>query len=200
MLMVHTGAVADGEAALRPLREWGPPLADMVAQMPYTAAQQMVEASMGTDMRGYEEGGYVPNLSDSFIDAVIAGAEASPVAAAGSHDMAALMLSRMGGAIDRVPDEAMAFSRKDAAYFWDCIATWKGADGDEGWMGWSHGVATKLKQDSAPTSYINLSIDDDVKFLEAAYGPEKFARLVELKNTWDPQNLLRFNKNIPPSV
>jgi hypothetical protein len=31
------------------------------------------------------------------------------------------------------------------------------------------------------------------------YGAHKFDRLVALKDTWDPDNLLRHNKNIPPS-
>lgn len=199
VMMVCTGEMAKAEETLRPLREWGPPLADMVAPMPYTAAQQMVEAGMAHDVRGYEEGGYIASLSDGFIDAVVAGAQSSPVAAAAKPDSGAIMLSRMGGAIDRVPDDAMAFSRKDAAYFWDCIAMWQDAEDDEGWMSWAHGLAGTLKKDSATTSYINLSSADDVQFLQAAYGPEKFARLVELKNTWDPGNHLRFNKNIPPS-
>jgi FAD/FMN-containing dehydrogenase len=199
LLMVYAGDVGDGEVALAPLREWGSPLADMVAPMPYTAAQQMLENATPTEMRSYEKGGYVPVLSDGFIDAVVAGIERSPVPSAGRPDMPIIALSRMGGAIERVPEAAMAFSRKGAAYFWDVITVWKDAQEDETWIGWPRAVAATLGKDSATTSYINLSSDDDTRFLRAAYGPDKYARLVELKNRWDPDNLLRFNKNIPPS-
>jgi hypothetical protein len=35
--------------------------------------------------------------------------------------------------------------------------------------------------------------------VRAGYGAEKYARLVELKDEWDPENLFRVNQNIKPS-
>ena len=35
--------------------------------------------------------------------------------------------------------------------------------------------------------------------VRAAYAPEDWERLVELKDRYDPENLFRFNRNIPPS-
>jgi FAD/FMN-containing dehydrogenase len=34
--------------------------------------------------------------------------------------------------------------------------------------------------------------------VQAAVGPEKYARLVEIKRQWDPDNLFRLNQNISP--
>ena len=34
----------------------------------------------------------------------------------------------------------------------------------------------------------------------AIYGEEKYQRLVEIKNKYDPQNLFRLNQNIKPTV
>jgi FAD/FMN-containing dehydrogenase len=33
----------------------------------------------------------------------------------------------------------------------------------------------------------------------ASYPPATWERLVELKNEWDPLNLFRLNRNVPPS-
>ena len=35
--------------------------------------------------------------------------------------------------------------------------------------------------------------------VQVAFGPEKYARMVELKDRYDPHNLFRLNQNIPPS-
>jgi FAD/FMN-containing dehydrogenase len=35
--------------------------------------------------------------------------------------------------------------------------------------------------------------------VRAAYSPEDWERLVALKDRYDPDNLFRFNRNIPPS-
>jgi FAD/FMN-containing dehydrogenase len=36
--------------------------------------------------------------------------------------------------------------------------------------------------------------------VKAAYGPEKFAKLQDLKGAWDPTNLFCHNQNIPPAT
>jgi FAD/FMN-containing dehydrogenase len=35
--------------------------------------------------------------------------------------------------------------------------------------------------------------------VRAGYGAEKYAKLVALKDKWDPDNLFRVNQNIKPS-
>lgn len=46
-----------------------------------------------------------------------------------------------------------------------------------------------------------LSPDEarDTEGVRAAYGPERYARLAEVKRRWDPANLFRFNHNILPA-
>ena len=42
--LCHAGAVDEAEAELRPLREFGPPVMDLVAPMPYPAVNTMLDA------------------------------------------------------------------------------------------------------------------------------------------------------------
>ena len=46
-------------------------------------------------------------------------------------------------------------------------------------------------------SYVNQLGDTSDQLVRAAYGPN-YARLVEIKRKYDPNNVLRLNQNIKP--
>ena len=49
-------------------------------------------------------------------------------------------------------------------------------------------------------AYVNYETDGEAEQVKAAYSPEKYERLVALKNKYDPTNLFRLNQNIKPTV
>ena len=51
---------------------------------------------------------------------------------------------------------------------------------------------------SAGGVYVNFLGQEGAERVLAAYGPEKFERLVALKRKYDPTNCFRVNQNIPP--
>jgi FAD/FMN-containing dehydrogenase len=49
-------------------------------------------------------------------------------------------------------------------------------------------------------TYLNFEPEDDEDRVRAGYSADKYARLVEIKDAWDPDNLFRENLNIRPSA
>ena len=54
-----------------------------------------------------------------------------------------------------------------------------------------------MRPHTTGAAYLNFTADDDR--VRGAYGEEKYARLVELKDRYDPDNVFRLNQNIKPS-
>ncbi len=67
-IMVWSGDLAEGERRLAPLRTFGPPIADMVQAMPYTAAQQMLDAAVPYGRHNYWKSGFLRELHDDAAD------------------------------------------------------------------------------------------------------------------------------------
>ena len=67
-------------------------------------------------------------------------------------------------------------------------------------IAYTRAIASAMKPWTTGRAYLNFIGDEGSGRVEAAFGPEKFARLQALKDEWDPTNLFRHNQNIPPSA
>lgn len=95
------------------------------------------------------------------------------------------------------PDEATAFSHRDARYLFHPISVWTDPADDGRWIAANRAFAAAMRPYSTGASYLNFTPEPDR--VRDAYGDEKYARLVALKDIYDPTNLFRLNQNIPPS-
>ena len=82
--LLYAGPPAEGERVLRPLREFRPPLVDLVQPMPYAAAQCMADDFFPAGLRHYWKSSYLRSLGDDAINTLVTRFETVP--AANDHD------------------------------------------------------------------------------------------------------------------
>jgi FAD/FMN-containing dehydrogenase len=191
----YVGPPEEGAEALKPLREALPdPVLDMVQPMPYTALQQMMDAGNPHGIREYFKVDYLAELPDEAIDIVVEQGEQLPA------PFGQLILGPMGGAVGHTDSGARALTIPEAPWAYFCLSMWMDPDEDERNRAWAKGFAKAMQAFGVGKALPNfIEPDEGVARLRASYGEDKYERLVELKNKWDPDNLFRLNQNIEPA-
>ena len=187
----YVGDVEAGAEAFAPLKALEPEV-DLIQPMPYTAFQAILDPSAPAGQRNYWRGEYMTELSDAAIDTFIENAPKPLV-----PPFSQMLFFRMGGAVSAVADDATAFSHRDAEYLFHPIAVWQDPAMDEQVIGASRAFCDAMRPFTTGAAYLNFTTDADR--VRSAFGEEKYARLVELKDRYDPDNIFRLNQNIQPS-
>jgi FAD/FMN-containing dehydrogenase len=189
----HIGPVPEGERALAPLREFGPPAAGLLAPMPYAELQRLFDPMMAEPRPFYLRSHLTGPLEAGLADALAGHAAGAPA------PLSAVLVAPLGGAIARVPAGDSAVAHRDAAYCLQICSAWESADDDpRPHREW----ADRLWQLTRPWSVgndVNHQVDDSPEGVLACYGEENLARLAELKARWDPGNVFSLNLNVPPA-
>jgi FAD/FMN-containing dehydrogenase len=194
VILLYVGDPAAGAGAAQAIKDLGPAV-DLIGPMPYTAFQASLDgfAPYG-GARFYARGEYLPALSDGAIAEFLAHA---PDLAARSHPVSQMIIFRIGQGVAAVPDEATAFSHRGASYLFHPITAWADPADDTRMIAATREFAAAMRPFSTGASYLNFTHEPDR--VRDAYGDGKYARLVALKDTYDPANLFRLNQNIKPS-
>jgi hypothetical protein len=136
--------------------------------------------------------GFLPSLPDEVVDAGVQALERVP---AGTD--CGITLWSCGRAYSAVPEEATAFSGRDAAFWYSAEALWDDASQDEACRVWARETMDAVMPYTSQGRYVNDV--SDVGEARSVYGDEKYERLVALKRAWDPDNVFRLNQNIRPT-
>jgi FAD/FMN-containing dehydrogenase len=189
---IYVGDVNAGEHAVRPIKDLAPEV-DLIQPMPYTAFQAIVDATAPPGMRSYWRGEYMHELTDDAIE-VFAGR--APELVAAGFPLTQALFFRIGQAVKAVPEEGTAFSHRDAEYMLHPICVWSDPADDDRMIAGSRAFCDAMRPFTTGAAYLNFSAEDRVR---EAFGVAKYARLVALKDRYDPDNLFRLNQNIVPS-
>jgi FAD/FMN-containing dehydrogenase len=179
-----SGDLAEGERVLAPLRSDHPPVLDLVAPMPYVALQSMLDGTAPHGWRFYDRLHYLREVSDGFIDTLLAGFERAPT------PQAHVMTAWMGGAIDHVAPGETAFGHRSAR-----ALTWIiGCSGDEP-VGVVADWVCRVWEDTAPfaTGGVYVNALNAERSVRDAYTGDIWDRLVAVKRRYDPEGVFSGN-------
>jgi FAD/FMN-containing dehydrogenase len=194
VVICYAGDVEEGEEAIRPLREFGPPALDMVQPMPYVALQGLLEPGNPKGMSNYWSADFLAELPDEAVDVLVSKAT-RPVS-----PMTQIILMPGGGALSRVDDDATAFGQRNAPFNIHYLSMWPDPADAEANIAYTRDIAGAMKRWTTGRAYLNFLGDEGIGRVEAAFGTAKYRRLQALKDKWDPANLFRHNQNIPPTA
>ena len=192
LVAMYVGDPGAGAKVMQPLKDLRPAV-DLIQPMPYTAFQAIIDPMAPKGLRNYWRGEYLNSLSDDAIDTYVR--HASELTKAGGP-LSQAIIFRIGQAVSAVPDEATAFSHRDAEYLFHPITVWQQPEHDERLIAATRAFCEAMSPYSTGGAYLNFTPENRVR---DAYGAVKYERLVAVKGRYDPQNLFRLNQNVKPA-
>ena len=156
-----------------------------------STAQRSSDLTLAKGSRTAILGGYLADCSDAVLDAFVEHVEHVP-------GDSSISVTAMGGAINRVPDDATAFTGRAHPFDVAPDTAWSDPALDAANMDWTKQAMAIVGPDLLPGRYINELSEAGPEVTRASYGDEKLERLRALKRTWDPTNVFRLNHNIAP--
>lgn len=191
VLPAWMGKKEDAEKNLAPLRSFGTPLADMVAEIPYLQLQSILDAAAPTGIRRYWKSGYFLNITDELLDIVLRHVATRP------SPLSPVLFYHIHGAATKVDSSVTAFAHRQDQWDSDIISQWTDPADDEKNISWTKNFWKEIEPLTKGVYVNHLDGDDNIR-VRTAYG-ENYARLQQVKQKYDPDNFFRMNNNIPPA-
>ena len=196
IIVCYNGTIEEGEKILRPLREFGAPLEDLIDPMAYTTLQSMLDDDAPPGIRNYIKTNFMKAIDDDAAVILVERFKSAP------SRYTVVNLFQLGGAVSRVGKEDTAFYHRDAGYHVFMSTAWEDAADDEKNFRWIRETWSAMQRFSPAGVYVNEMGDEQesLERIKEAYGGNTYERLVSLKNKYDPTNFFRLNPNIKPTV
>jgi FAD/FMN-containing dehydrogenase len=192
MVTCHCGSLADGEKAMRPLKEFQSPVVDALGPMPYCQLNGMLDAAYPKGALNYWKSSFLSQLSDEAINTMIDCFAQCPT------PMGQLLLEHFHGAATRVGVSDTAFPHRSEGYNFLVLCEWMEQARNDRCIAWARETYARMEPFMASGRYVNYLADDETgEQVAAAYG-SNYRRLQQLKAKYDPENFFRMNQNVRP--
>ena len=193
MLVCYSGDLAVTDQVLAPIRSLRDPVVDLLAELPYTRLQSLLDETEPTGMHYYWKTEYLAELSDGFLSALPELYATCPM------PLGDLGVLQLGEALEEHDEDDGAVGNRDARYVFGVKGMWEpGETNADGFRQWVRDAWERLRPFSTGRTYINFqSADEGEERVRASYG-DNYDRLMDVKGRYDPENLFRSNRNIRP--
>ncbi|WP_332898901.1 FAD-binding oxidoreductase [Haladaptatus sp. CMSO5] len=191
----YTGDLDTVEDALTPIRALGDPVVDMLQPLPYAQLQSSLDDTEPTGHHYYWKTEFASELTPEFQATVAELAAECPIPGG------QLVLAHIGGAINDRADDDGAIGNRDVRFVYGAAGMWEPDNPNAAeFRQWVKDAGTRLQSFSTGGNYINFqTAEDGEERVRATYGAN-YDRLLELKQTYDPDNVFRVNRNIHPQA
>lgn len=192
LLACHSGSPEEGEKAVAPIKSFGQPIGDVLVRRPYAQMQALLDGTQPKGRRYYWKSEYLPRIEADLCGKVIEHAARIPSPHSG------VILFQIDGALNRLDEAHSPVGNRDARYVLNIAGSWEQSGDDGVNVQWARAAWSDMRSFSTGGTYINfLTEDEGPERIEAALG-KGLGRLAEVKSRWDPQNVLRTNRNVKP--
>ncbi|MBO0787595.1 MAG: BBE domain-containing protein, partial [Actinobacteria bacterium] len=188
----HCGEPAAAEADLKPLRQFGPPAADLIRSMPYPQLNTLSDEGYPRGAFNYWKSAFLSELSDASLELMLDALERCP------SPMSGLGIVPYQGAVSRVDTAATAFAHRAPGYSLLIVSQWLDPRETEPNIAWAKETFEALTPHMTSRSYLNNLTAEDGRLAHSVWGAN-YQRLVTVKRRYDPGNIFRLNHNIDPS-
>jgi FAD/FMN-containing dehydrogenase len=144
------GPNADAKRTFKPLRDFGPPLADTVQTVPYTTFQCSLDEMNAAGNRVYWKSAMLPELDESALDVMLDHAERTP------SPLSATVIEFYGGAANRVGIADTAYPHRGVDYSLNILTYWRDVADDQVNIQWARGLFDAMAPFSNGGVYVNL--------------------------------------------
>jgi FAD/FMN-containing dehydrogenase len=190
--MCHSGTAEDGVRDNKKFLLGDAPIADMTGEKRYSEIQSMLDFSAPPGLHYYFKCPFLCKLTDEALGAIVEYAESAPT------EQTQVVVEHMHGAASRVAPTETAFGLRRVHYSINIMPAWDDPALAESCVAWARGFAAEMEKFGASDSYVNYLGDEGGDAVRASYGVN-YDRLSRLKAQYDPENIFRFNQNIPPA-
>jgi FAD/FMN-containing dehydrogenase len=191
VVVCWAGDVEEGEKFVKPLTEFGSPVADVCMPKPFLTHQAMLDPAFPHGRWYYFKSCDVSELTDEIIDITVDRSLKI------QSPLTSFPIWQMGGAVSRVDEDEAPFGGRNAGFTYNIGCSTETADGFEAERDWVREFWSALEPWHEGV-YVNFLDEEGEERIRTAYGADTWDRLKALKRKYDPDNFFRINQNIRP--